>query len=279
MIWQGEVRIDHLTSYFGAATYTSSVLNARMRRIDLFCKLLAPLTISSIALASTLIAIWTLLAMNLLSVVVEYIFIAQVYKSVPVLRQPGTSETEPTSADPASCPSLTTETALQTATKWLKRAATHALRFRSLPFYFRHSACLPSLSLAMLYFTVLSFSGQMITYLISVGYTSLYVGVARTVATCFELSATWVAPWMMKRIGIVRGGIWSLSWQMMWLAAGLSWFFARGRDHGLDTTTISSATGLAVGVALSRVGLWGYDLCAQNIVQDVSLIRLSFAQQ
>lgn len=109
----------------------------------------------------------------------------------------------------------------------------------------------------------------MVTYLISIGYTSLHVGLARTVSTVFELSATWVAPRLMKKIGVVRGGIWSLSWQMVWLAAGVSWFLAGA--EGPRGSAVLSATGLAVGVALSRVGLWGYDLCAQNIVQDVSV--------
>ena len=48
-----------------------------------------------------------------------------------------------------------------------------------------------------------------------------------------------------------------LSWQMIWLTAGLSWFFANGKDSGLNTSTVASATGLALAVALSRVGLWG----------------------
>lgn len=112
----------------------------------------------------------------------------------------------------------------------------------------------------------------MITYLVSIGYSALHVGLARTVSTVFELSATWVAPRMIQRIGTVRGGIWSLSWQMFWLAGGLCWFFADFHNSGLsNSSSIVSATGLAVAVALSRVGLWGYDLCAQNIIQDVSL--------
>lgn len=52
-------------------------LNARMRRIDLFCKLVGPLVISNVAIASTLIAIWTTLGMNIASVFVEYVCIAQ----------------------------------------------------------------------------------------------------------------------------------------------------------------------------------------------------------
>lgn len=155
-----------------------------------------------------------------------------------------------------------------TVRSWLRSVKTNLLPIESLPFYFTHRAFLASFSLSLLYLTVLSFSGQMVTYLLSVGYTSLYVGIARTVSTIFELSATWIAPRMMKRIGPVRGGIWSLSWQMIWLAGGVTWLFSD--FHGASTNSAIAGTGLAVAVALSRVGLWGYDLCAQTIVQDVS---------
>jgi hypothetical protein len=60
-----------------------------MRRIDLLCKLLGPLVISSISLASTLVAIWATLTMNVLSVLIEYVCIEQVRYSpqhaVPIL--------------------------------------------------------------------------------------------------------------------------------------------------------------------------------------------------
>ena len=107
----------------------------------------------------------------------------------------------------------------------------------------------------------------MITYLIAVGFTPLQVGVIRFVTTVFELSATWIAPWLMRRIGVVRCGMWSLSWQMVWLAAGAGWFFSDFQGRG--TNSVAAAMGLVVGVAFSRVGLWSYDLCAQRIVQDV----------
>lgn len=150
----------------------------------------------------------------------------------------------------------------------LKRTLIHILPIESLPFYFKHPAFLASFALSLLYFTVLSFAGQMITYLISVGYTSYQVGVARVGSTIFEISATWAAPYLMKKIGVVRAGIWSLSWQMACLAGALGWYFSNFERMG--TNSIFAATGLAVGVALSRIGLWGYDLSAQNIIQDVS---------
>ena len=227
-----------------------------MRRIDLLCKLLGPFAISAISSYSIQVAIWVTLGMNVAAVAFEYIFIAQVYNMVPGLRRQLSGSSTSEGQRPLAA--------------GLREADSDDIPFPRLPFYFNHSAFLPSFSLALLYLTVLSFSGQMITYLISVGYTPLQVGVARTISTVFELSATWVAPRVMTQIGTVRAGIWSLSWQMVWLAIGLSWFFSAAGAHETDANNIMSATGLAVGVALSRIGLWGYDLCAQSIVQDVS---------
>ncbi|RAO68985.1 uncharacterized protein BHQ10_004997 [Talaromyces amestolkiae] len=232
------------------------VMNARMRRIDLFCKLMGPLTISLVALGSTLIAIRVTLAMNVASVLVEYICIAQVYKRFPQLRRNEAERQQRTIDD----------TAQRSAKTTIVQCLKAIFPISSLHFYINHPAFVPSFALSLLYFTVLSFSGQMITYLVSVGYSTLYIGIARTVSTALELSATWIAPRMMKRVGVVRGGIWSLCWQMAWLGAGVTWFFADYNREGRDA--IVAATGLAVGVALSRVGLWGYDLCAQNLIQD-----------
>jgi len=138
----------------------------------------------------------------------------------------------------------------------------------SLRLYFGHPAVVPSFCLSLLYFTVLSFSGQMLTYLLASNINLWQVGIIRGVSTIFELSATWIAPRLMKRIGIIRTGLWSITWQMAWLAGGVSWFFYY-YGRGSPPTGLMPAAGLAAAVAFSRVGLWGFDLSAQNIVQDV----------
>lgn len=135
--------------------------------------------------------------------------------------------------------------------------------------YFEHPACLPSFALALLYLTVLSFSGQMITYLVSVGLKSYYVTLIRSLSTVFELSATWLAPRAILRIGPIRAASWFLNWQVMWLAASIALFWS-------EPSALVVACGLSAGTILSRVGLWGFDLGAQSIIQTVRLRAPSY---
>lgn len=120
--------------------------------------------------------------------------------------------------------------------------------------------------MALLYCTVLSFGGVMVTYLLSSGYTSSQIAAMRTVSVGFEVLATWIGPWLMKKIGPVRAGLWFLSWQLGCLAVGVSIFW-RYADNVLVSTL-----GLVCGSMLSRVGLWGVDLSAQVIIQEVSKV-------
>ncbi|TAQ83486.1 hypothetical protein B7494_g8193 [Chlorociboria aeruginascens] len=245
------------------------ILNARMRRIDLFCKLFGPLTISLIDGASTIVAIFVTLAMTSTSVVVEYFTIAAVFRMVPALQRTTTENSFTAAEDNPERLQLANETnrvSLRGIIDFALSATSNLLPLNSIPYYFQHPAFLPSISLSLLYLTVLSFSGQMITFLLAIGYTSYAVGAARAVSTIFELSATWIAPKVQQHIGAVRGGIWFLTWQMIWLAVGLAWFFAS--DESLTGNKIFAASGLVGAIILSRVGLWSFDLCAQSIVQE-----------
>ena len=133
--------------------------------------------------------------------------------------------------------------------------------------YFRHPACPPSFALALLYLTVLSFGGQMVTYLVAAGFNSFYIGLTRSLSVVVELSATWIAPRVMSRISPTRAAMWFLNWQILWLAATISFFWT-------EPNAIIAASGLCAGTILSRVGLWGYDLSAQVIIQIVSTFCL-----
>ncbi|KAI0382232.1 hypothetical protein F5Y04DRAFT_253290 [Hypomontagnella monticulosa] len=237
-------------------------MNARMRRIDLFCKLAGPLTVALIAAASVPVAVYTTLGMNLSSVFVEYMCIEKVFRMVPTLRRSRPSQSREARSGRDSSPRSS-----RTSFERVRRMVSEILMIPSLKLYFSHPAVIPSFALSLLYMTVLAFSGQMLTYLLASGINLWQIGIIRAVSTIFELSATWIAPRLMKRVGILRTGLWSINWQMIWLAAALSWFFYY-YSHGYPSTSLAPAIGLAVAVALSRVGLWGFDLSAQNIVQD-----------
>lgn len=233
-------------------------MNAQMRRIDLLCKLFGPLSIALIDGVSTKAAIIFNFAMNVASVVIEYFAIAEVYYRVPELQQPksrigGADETRESSQELES----------RLAHNWRHVRTTVKKSIADFGFHFHHRAFLPSIAGAFLYLTVLSFGGQMVTYLLSAGYSAPHVGIARTLSVSFEIVATWVAPWYMKKIGPVRAGLWSSSWQVTMLVAGSVVFCV------FEDFPVVSASGLVIGTALSRVGLRSFDLCTQIIVQEV----------
>ncbi|KAL2177185.1 Ferroporti-1 [Thermothelomyces heterothallicus CBS 202.75] len=244
------------------------MMNARMRRIDLFCKLLGPLAIALIAAASVPAALYSTLGTNVASVLVEYLCIETVFRRVPTLRRCARPSTpQPPEAATHQEEQSRRQSPYTAFRQRLRRMASQIPMIPSLRLYFGHPAFIPSFSLSLLYLTVLSFSGQMLTYLLASNINLWQVGIIRGVSTLFELSATWIAPRLTKRIGVIRTGLWSISWQMIWLTGGVTWFFYHyGRGYPL--TDIMPAAGLAVAVAFSRIGLWGFDLSAQNIVQD-----------
>ncbi|PKS12514.1 hypothetical protein jhhlp_000721 [Lomentospora prolificans] len=252
------------------------ILNARIRRIDLACKLLGPFVIASIDDFSTIVAIWTTLILTLLSVAPEYICIAQTYYAVPALgyRSAGQLQSEPDESE--ETPLLHNGLPTPNATKsehpvfsWVRFLLSSIFPISSIRFYSQHRAFLPSLAYVFLHLTVLSFSGRMIVFLLSIGYSSLAVGIARTICTFVELSATWTTPKLIERAGNVMAGFYSISLQALCLTFGVACFIVdwNGALQTHDGAMLG-AGGLILGVIFSRIGLWGVDLTTQIIVQD-----------
>ncbi|KAL7795779.1 Ferroporti-1 [Trichoderma ceciliae] len=244
------------------------VMNAQMRRIDLLCKLFGPLFIAMVDAHSSQLAIITNFAMNAASIAIEYFAIARVYYEVPGLQeakpqpQPQPQCDEP-DAGPSHAPKVFIRIIWQQLIALIKRST------QDFSLYLKHQAFLPSIAGSIVYFTVLSFGGQMVTYLLSVGYSSMQIGIARTFGVISEVLATWAAPWLMGRIGAVRAGLWMSSWQVVMLAIGASIFWS------FENNSPISASGLVVGTIFSRLGLRGFDLCVQFIVQEVRISNLS----
>lgn len=232
------------------------VLNAQMRRIDLACKLLGPLIIALIEAKDSMLTIEVVLGMNVLFLLIEYFAIADVYRKVPALRSKQTPLTVSADPSPATQSTFSVRRLPGLCLIWARTI------YKGLLEYSQHAASLPSFALCLLYLTVLSFSGQMVTYLLTAGITSSQIGLLRTISTAVEISATWLAPRAMSKVGPLRSGLWFINWQMACLCAAIApfWF--------VDKSTVA-ASGLVAGTIASRVGLWGFDLCVQIIVQEV----------
>ncbi|KAK3168277.1 hypothetical protein OEA41_004723 [Lepraria neglecta] len=232
-------------------------------RLSIACKLLGPLFIALVDGYQYSLAIMLIFGMNILSVLIEYFAIADVYWSVPALRTG-----RPMVLDPPNYSSAGSEPSI------LRHPLAYILAqirfiFKSLYDYSQHAVFLPSLALSLLYLTVFSFSGQMIIYLLSVKgpdgrqptFPTTSIGLLRTLAVTLEMLATWLAPAVMKKVGPTRAGLWAISWQLIfsWIAVSMNWD---------AMPAYISAWFLVSGVILSRVGLWSFDLCVQVIVQE-----------
>lgn len=234
-------------------------LNSAMRRIDLVCKLIAPVGIGLIDGYSTRIAIWVVFAQNAVSVLVEYFAIAHVYAAVPELGReeelrhsetPGTEMQQSSHQDVAPNPGLRST---------LSNIASHLHPWKD---YAQNPAFLASFALSLLYLTVLGFGSQMTTYLLTLDFTSTHVSLMRLASVVIELSATVAAPWLMNKIGAVRAGLWFINEQLLCIALAIGLYIM------MDNKAMLAAGALVLGVCLSRLGLWGFDLSVQYLVQE-----------
>jgi iron-regulated transporter 1 len=245
-------------------------LNSAMRRIDLICKLIAPVGIGLVDGYSTKLAIWVVFAQNAISVLVEYFAIANVYAAVPELglgkgvATKQASETDIATELQQRASSPNQDTVPNTPTRHstiLKTLTTHLAPYRD---YITNPAFLASFSLSLLYLTVLSFASQMTTYLLTLGFTSTHVSMMRLVSVILELSATVAAPWLMNKIGAVRAGLWFINEQLLSIALAIGLYHL----FPIPTAPMLAGGALVIGVCLSRLGLWGFDLSVQYLVQE-----------
>jgi solute carrier family 40 (iron-regulated transporter), member 1 len=245
-------------------------MNSQMRRIDLICKSLGPLFIALVAGVSTTTSIIVVFAMDVSSLVIEYYAIALVYHDIPELQEPKKKTPLAEIESPKSYPS-DSKSSLGSRIRSFQHSSYVGAFVKKFggdfSFYLHHRVFLPSIAGALLYMTVLAFGGPMIAFLLSSGYDSTQVGIARTIGVALEISATWLAPWLIKHIGPVRAGQWMSLWQLTMLSAGTMVFLVGAAE---PTIVVS---GLVIGVILSRIGLVGFDLSIQIIIQEVSSMR------
>ncbi|KAM6574094.1 hypothetical protein CsatA_022421 [Cannabis sativa] len=224
-------------------------MNSVIRRIDLSCKLFAPvitgfiISFVSLKASAMSLAIW-----NTISVWLEYWLFISVYKGIPALQE---------SNHKRASNQNRINTKLVSSGSYLK-----AWRV-----YLKQDTVLPGIALALLFFTVLSFGTLMTAALEWEGIAAFEIGIGRGVSAVIGIGATIVYPLLQSHISTLRTALWSIwsQWVCLLVCVGSILWTKYGNNN---SNNISSWYMLMGGVALSRLGLWSFDLSVIQLMQD-----------
>jgi iron-regulated transporter 1 len=228
---------------------TQSMLTV-MKRIDLFCKTMAPVMIGTVMTFGPIIGVIIIAVWNMVSLIIEYQLVFQTYKAYPALasrnkRREVNEETPLFDAD--------SDTDVEE----------EEVKEVSLKEFVQHKIFPASLAISMLYLTVLSFGGIMITYLKMIGYADWSLGVLRAVAGVSGIISTYILPYLSNHIGIVRSGLWAIWFETFSLVPVVlsltTWFSA----------SVWAPVMLFGGMSVSRIGLWIFDISETIILQQM----------
>ncbi|GAA5840724.1 hypothetical protein JCM5353_005745 [Sporobolomyces roseus] len=245
-------------------------LNTYLRRIDLLSKLVAPLFVSLLTTAvSYTFAAAFLLGFAIVSLCFEFIWIEIVYRRLPILADSPRSKPQsqadqaPTHSSPTSPRSF-----LSRINLFIERLKLRIVsEAKDWVIFIRAPVFFSCLSISLLYLTVLSFDGSMLAYLKAHDYSDGFVAGMRGVGVVTGLIGTVLMPVLEKRIGLVRAGSWSIWSEVITLVPALLAFFVGAPRTGSKGLPYNSAL-LFTGMALSRIGLWSFDLCQLKELQQ-----------
>ncbi|KAF9102674.1 hypothetical protein BGX27_010911 [Mortierella sp. AM989] len=106
---------------------------------------------------------------------------------------------------------------------------------------------------------MMSVSGTMIGYLQWRGFTAGSIALLKGICTISELLGTILMPIMTRYVGLVRGGAWSIWLEVATLTPVL---------FSIYSDRLPIQVMIFVGMALSRVGVWSFDLVITQILQE-----------
>lgn len=233
-----------------------------MKRIDLSCKILAPVLVGQImTYVSKKAGVIFIAGWNALSLFLEYYLLWKVYVSVPALSHKISEKDKDESApqvDPRPVvesesleqeegeqhdirPASSSEALMEdsevlirndiplTGLSIIARLKNKISTFKTgWQVYMRQSVARPGICLAMYYFTVLDFSNIATGYAYTQHLSESVLSILRAVGALFGISATFVYPRMRKKVGLVRTGLFSTVIQFACMTICLVGVFAPG---------------------------------------------------
>ncbi|OCH89023.1 hypothetical protein OBBRIDRAFT_733305 [Obba rivulosa] len=248
---------DWVTVIASGSSDNLTTLNTYMRRIDLLCKLLAPLFVSLLTTAASYtFAAYFLCGIEGATMLFELLWISVVYRRFPMLKGAQVAR-DALLQERVHDPHRHQMRRVQVSLK------NHLLDWIE---FVHHPVFLSSLSISCLYFTVLSFDGTMLSYLKAVNYSDPFLAGMRGLNVVAGLAGTLVMPLLERKLGLVRAGNWSIWSEVVCLIPAVVSFFVGAPSVGGHAPAWNSVL-LFGGMMLSRTGLWAFDLCQLKELQ------------
>ncbi|KAF7302611.1 Solute carrier family 40 protein [Mycena chlorophos] len=255
------VERDWATCIAAGSSVRLGKLNTALRQINLLCKLAAPMFVSFLTVSydgedgrgpTSLVVLGIVAA---LTMVFEVYWIQIVYQRFPVL------EVEQQRNDASSeRASLSSESAPEP--RPLLDTIKHALNVQDWQEFVRLPVFLSSLSISLLYLTVLSFDGTMLGYLKTLDFRDDFLAEMRGLCVITGLIGTVVTVPLEAKIGSARAGSWSIWSMVVCLLPVMAAFYVFGPRNTVGAVLLFG------GMALSRIGLWSFDLIQTKQLQD-----------
>ncbi|WOO81090.1 Solute carrier family 40 member 1 [Vanrija pseudolonga] len=262
---------DWVTCIARGDTALLTQLNTYMRRIDLVSKLVSPLLVSFLTVMwGYEVAVAILLAFTVVTAATESVWIGVVYRCFPALSRQdhgaveaavGHVVAESTEDGAPEVLVIAAPTTRRTWSQWFAQEKADWAEFVRLPVFGS------SVAIATIYLTTLSYDGTFIAYVKAArGYDDTFIAGMRAVCLVTGLLGTALMPLLERAVGLERAGAWSIWSEVVCLSpVVVSFFYGAGAygEHGPSWNT-----GLLFGgIALSRIGLWSFDLCQLKVLQ------------
>ncbi|CDO73018.1 hypothetical protein BN946_scf185007.g72 [Trametes cinnabarina] len=240
-----------------------------MRRIDLICKLLAPLFVSLLTtVASYRFAAIFLCAVEVACMVFELLWIEIAYHRFPALREAQAAREAMRGVhgreDERQSSSQRQPIYISVIEVMLGKMRATLFDWRE---FTQYPIFLSSLSISCLYLTVLSFDGTMLSYLKAHAYSDPFLAGMRGLNVIAGLAGTLAMPVLERKLGLVRAGNWSIWSEVVCLLPVLITFYVGAPTSDGTKGPTWNAVLLFGGMMLSRIGLWAFDLCQLKELQ------------
>lgn len=235
-------------------------INTWLRRTDLICKLISPLFVSMLTTAvSYRFAAAFLCGMAVVTVTIEIPLSHVVYKIFPALE----SEYQQRLVHSRNGDQKKHNQKFSFR-RWVDPRPT----FRDWQEFSHFPVFYTSLSISSIYLTVLSFDGTFLSYLKAArDWNDPFIAGMRAICTVTGLIGTILLPHVERKIGLVRSGAWSIWLEVITLVPTVLALYI-GIPTGIGHGPAYNNAMLFGGMALSRVGLWMFDLAQLQILQE-----------